>query len=200
MNAEAIPPAATPFAGGFYGGRILISGIAYALVVAPKAEGHRVDVEWSGSYKTVEGARSYNDGLANTIAMAEAGSELARWALGLRIGGLSDWYIGSQDEMEVIYRTLKPGAATNSLWSRSGINVSAIPPTYPYTLDFPAQTQDELFRTGGAEAFDEVAYWTSTQHASDSDYAWLQTFDDGYQDYWYKYNELHVRAVRRLAI
>lgn len=200
MNAVAIPQAAAPFAGGFYGGRILISGVAYALIVAPKAEGHRVDVKWNGSYKMVEGSTSFNDGLANTIAMADAGSELAQWALGLRIGGLTDWYIGSQDEMEIVYRTVKPGTAKNSLWGRSGINVSAIPPTYPYTLDFPAQTQDKLVRTGGAEAFDEVAYWTSTQHAADGDYAYCQDFVNGFQFSWSKDDKLRARAVRRLPV
>lgn len=200
MNAVAIPKPAASFAGGFYAGRILISGVAYALIVAPKAEGHRVDVKWNGSYKMVEGATSFNDGLANTIAMAEAGSELAQWALGLRIGGQSDWYIASQDEKEIIHRNLKPGLGKNSLWGRSGINVSAIPPTYPYTLDLPAQTDIELFRTGGAEAFDEEAYWTSTQHAADSNNAYSQYFDNGNQDGWSKGSKLRARAVRRLPV
>ena len=42
MNAQSIdipPPAAAPLEGGFYAGRILITGILYALIVAPKAEG-----------------------------------------------------------------------------------------------------------------------------------------------------------------
>jgi uncharacterized protein DUF1566 len=189
-----------PMAGGFYAGRILVANIAYALIVAPKASGEHRDTVWNESYANVPGALSYNDGLANTRAMAEAGSALAAWALALNIDGIGDWYLGSQDELEILYRNLKPGTETNSQWGRSGINVSAIPLTYPYLVDSPAQTVNELFRTDGTEAFDEVAYWTSTQHASYSDYAWLQYFGNGYQYYWLKDGKLRARAVRRLPL
>lgn len=204
MNAAAIdlPPsiAGTPLGGGFYAGRILTAGILYALIIAPKAEGERKAGPWSKSYDSVPGALNWNDGLANTAAMADAGSALAKWAQALRIGGYSDWYLPALDETEIAYRYLKPTAESNSLWTRSGINVSAVPPTYPYTADLPAQTSNELFRSGGSEAFDDEAYWTSTQHASSSDYAWTQDFSDGGQNYWVKDNTLRGRAFRRLAI
>jgi hypothetical protein len=203
MNAAIhLPPsvAATPLEGGFYAGRILVSGILYALIVAPKAEGERKAGAWTKSYDSVPGALSWNDGAANTAAMAEAGSAIAKWAQDARIGGYSDWYIPSADELEICYRAFKPTTDSNSLWSRSGINVSAVPPTYPYTAEFPAQTDNELFRAGGTEAFADEIYWSSTQHASTSGYAWGQDFDYGYQDGWLKDCHVRARAVRRLAI
>jgi hypothetical protein len=204
MNAVSIdlPPSVPgiPLEGGFYAGRILISGILYALIAAPKAEGERKAGAWSKSYDSVPGALSWNDGAANTAAMAESGSTLAKWAKDLTIGGYSDWYIPALDELEICYRYLKPTAEPNYLWSRSGINVSAVPPTYPYTAELPAQTQNDLFVAGGSEAFADEIYWSSTQLASDSHYAWGQDFSYGSQDYWGKDVQVKARAVRRLAI
>lgn len=200
MNAVILPPYGSPFGGGFLAGRILIAQLAYALIVAPKAEGDFAPDEWIEDYKDVPGARSYNDGLVNTAAMAVAGSELAKRIRALRIGGFDDWYLGGVDESEICFRNLKPGIGENSLYMRSGINVSAIPPTYPYSLELPTQTDCEAFRTGGSEAFEEADYWTSTQHASISSNAWGQGFASGYQSYWTKGLHTRARAVRRLAI
>jgi hypothetical protein len=197
---EILPIIGTAMGGGFYAGRILVDGQAFALVVASKADGERKDVIWIDDYKDVPGAKSYFDGLANTAAMAEAGSELAQWARGLRIGGNDDWYIPSQDELEIIYRNLKPTAEENYVYNRSGMNLSAVEPTRPYTLDTPAQTQADAFRAGGAEAFEPRWYWSSTQHASDSVCAWNQYFFSGSQYYLTTGNELRARAVRRLPL
>lgn len=195
---KAVP--GTKMDGGFYAGRIMIDDQAFALIVAPKAEGDHAPSIWIDDYKDVPGALSYNDGLANTKAMAEAGSDPAKWAMDLRIGGNDDWYIPSLDELEVIYRNLKPGAQENYCWARSGINMSAIPPTHPYTPQFPLQTVAEAFQSGGAEAFEESLYWTSTRHVADKDWAWYQDFYDGSQDYDDTDYELRARAVRRSPI
>ncbi|HEY0843788.1 MAG TPA: DUF1566 domain-containing protein [Noviherbaspirillum sp.] len=189
----------TPFAGGFYAGRIRIDSQAFALIVAPKAEGE-FDAEWNSSTKAVEDAASYFDGRANTLAMAAAGSELAKDALRLQIGDHNDWYIPSQDELEIIYRNLKPTTQGNYCWARSGINLSAVEPTRPYTPDFPKQTEADAFKAGGAQAFDDAWYWTSTQHAATTDYAWVQYFGNGSQGYDHKSSEYRARAVRRLSI
>src|ERR1035437_9185360 len=86
-NATATPTVpGTPHAGGFYAGRINVDGAIYALFVAPKATGGKKS-KWNTAKKAVAGAQSYFDGLANTNAMAEAGSKLAKWALGLTIAG-----------------------------------------------------------------------------------------------------------------
>ena len=190
---EIIPILGTSMDGGFYAGRIKVDGQPFALILLSKAEGEHRGV-WIPRYKDVPGAKSYNDGLANTQAMAEAGSGIAKKAIDLGA------YIPALDELEVIYRNLKPTARENYCYMRSGINVNAIEPTAPYAPDFTLQTQTELFQAGGAEAFAEEAYWTSTQYASDSVYAWYQYFLGGYQRYAYKYYKLRARFVRRLPI
>lgn len=121
-----VPSVGAPFGGGFYAGRMRIDGAEYALIVAPKVDGQHDDAPWSDDSKDIKGALSFCDGRANTAAMAKAGSKLAAWAQGLRIGGFDDWYVPSLDELEICYRNLKPSDETNSLYARSGINLSPV--------------------------------------------------------------------------
>ncbi len=198
---EITPILGTAMGGGYYAGRILIDGQAYALIVAPKAEGEREDVEWIDNVKSASDATPYYDGLANTSAMAVAGSQLAQWARDLRIAGADDWYLPSQDELEIIYRNLKPGTRQNYCYARSGINLSAVTPTRPYTPEHPVQTCAEAFQLGAPEAFELGWYWSSTQHAADSDSAWAQYFSYGFQCTSYgTFSQFRARSVRRLAI
>lgn len=199
-NTTNLPAIGAPFAGGFYAGKFRIGEQAYALIIAPKDGGEHVDEAWSDKYDAVDGATSYNDGLANTEAMASAGSYLGNWARGLRIAGNDDWYLPSQDELELCYRNLKPSDNENYMYGRSGINVSALPPTYPYSETNPAQTGVAAFQEDGEQAFDGALYWTSTQRAASADYAWCQYFGSGNQVNDHKGGELRARAVRRLTI
>jgi hypothetical protein len=199
-TALALPAIGTPMEGGFYIGKILLPDGPYGLVKAPKALGDFADVTW-GPRNQVAGALSFVDGRANTLAMAEADSELARRILALRIEGKDDWYLPALDEIEIGYRAAKPGTTKNYMYMRSGINLHAIPPTQPYTADDPAQTAVEIFRSGGAECFeDEVVYWTSTQYANASVSAWYQDFSNGTQDNWHKDTSCRGCAVRRFKI
>ena len=198
--AEILPLLGTSMGGGFYAGRIRIEDQVYALIVAPKSDGELASAPWIARDKSVPGALSYCDGLANTQAMAAAGSKLAKWALDLRIGGADDWYLPAQDELEILYRNLKPGQAENYCWARSGINLSSVEPTRPYTPALPVQTLAEAFQAGADEAFAESYYWTSTQHASVSVCAWYQGFGNGLQTNDLKHNKLRARAVRRLIL
>ena len=195
-----LPSAGTEMAGGFFAGCIRIDGDQFGLIVAPRVGGEHKDAIWIAKSKEVAGARSFCDGLVNTNAMMEAGSAIAKWARSLRIGGFDDWYLPAQDELEILYRAFKPTGDQNWLYNRSGINVSAEPPTYPYDFDLPGQTALEAFKAGGAEAFDAVAYWSSTQHAAYSNYAWCQLFRDGTQSYHDTYYKLRARAVRRISL
>lgn len=200
LNADiALLKPGMPFAGGFYVGQINVHGTTRLLIVSPKAQGD-LRGTWNDSDDMVEGALSYCDGRGNTAAMAAAGSELAKQITGLEINGFTDWYIPAQDELELMYRTLKPTDDSNYLYGRSGINVSAFPPSYPYTADLPAQTCIEAFREGGNEAFEAAWYWTSTQRAGNSDCAWMQYFDGGGQDDDLKSYESRARAVRSLIL
>lgn len=105
-KAEILPIIGTSMGGGFYAGRIRIDNSVFALIAAPKAEGEKDASEWIAKYRDVPGAKSYCDGLANTMAMAEEQSKLAIWVQALRIGGNDDWYgklIGASHEHSLPY-------------------------------------------------------------------------------------------------
>ena len=189
----------TPVAGGFFARALRINGRPHAVIVSNKEEGEFTAQIWNGDLKRVAGALSFYDGLANTRAMARAGSEIAKRVLKLRIGGVDGWCIGARDQTEVLYRVFKPGVYTCDQW-RSGDNPSSIPPGYPYAKKDMVQTAVKAFRKGGAEALEEEAYWTSTQYGPGSDCAWYLRFYDGYQSYLLKSAELRVRVLRMISI
>jgi hypothetical protein len=189
----------SPFEGGFYGGKITSHNGAkiFAIVWAPKAQGETKAV-WLPTYTDVPGATSCWHSMDNTRAMAEAGSPLAQWALGLEINGKKDWCIPARDIVELAYRHLKPGTRANYCSFRDGDNPSSMPAGYPYTETDPVQTAVEAFRTGGAEAFEEDWYWTSTQYSSYG--AWGQGLSRGSQGYYDKKYEGLGRAVRLIQL
>ena len=117
MQTEIPTIPGTEFGGGFYAGRFFIGNEAYALIVAPKALGETEKMAWNNSYDTVTGALSYADGLANTRAMAEAGSELAKKILDLRIGGFDDWHLPSRLQQLVSFYELQSAA----VFARGGL-------------------------------------------------------------------------------
>ncbi len=107
MKTQKIPTKpGTAFGGGFYAGRFYIGADAYALIVAPKAEGQIEPMPWNKSLKLVTGATSYCDGLANTKAMAKADSALAKRIRMLRIGGFDDWHLPSRLQLLMAYYEL----------------------------------------------------------------------------------------------
>lgn len=103
----ALPTIGAPFAGGFYAGRLFIRDEPHALILAPKADGELEDVRWHKNTKRIDGATHYADGLANTRAMAEAGSPLAKQILALRIGGFDDWHLPSRLQALVLFGELR---------------------------------------------------------------------------------------------
>lgn len=111
MKTPKLPQPGTAFGGGFYAGRFYIGADAYALIVSPKAEGQIEPMPWNKSLKSVAGATSYCDGLTNTMAMAKAGSALAKQILKLRIGGFDDWHLPSRLQLLIAYHELKTAKA-----------------------------------------------------------------------------------------
>lgn len=186
----------TAFEGGFYGGKIRIGVAIFAIVWAPKAEGE-ITGKWLDTYTSVPGATSCFDSMANTQAMAEAGSPIAKQALAASIGGHTDWCIPARDVLEMGYRYLKPTTVENDVY-RHGDNPSSIPAGYPYTETSPTQTTVEAFQEGKAEAFDDVWYASSTQFSED--YAWSQYFGYGLQSYYSKVYERRCRFVRLIQL
>jgi Protein of unknown function (DUF1566) len=187
-----------PFEGGFFGGVVRVDAALFAIVWAPKAEGETTGA-WLASGADVPGARSCADSLTNTLALAEAGSDLAKWALALRINGFDDWCLPSRDVLELAYRHLKPSTYKTGGYFRDGDNPTSVPPGYPYASGDPVvQTPAIAFQKGNAEAFDEAWYWSSSQSSAGG--AWGQDFNNGNQDSDDKSFEARARAVRRFPL
>lgn len=196
MHKSDIPPLGTPFGGGFAVVTYRCGGNEYLQIDAGKAG------ELRGIYgargQLIEGANSYTDGRANTVAMASAGSKLAKQALDLRIGGYADWGIYARDQLELAFRYFKPTDDENWCSFRDGENPSALPPTYPYTKQDPVQTAIESYRAGGENAFLREYYLASTQYSAGN--AWVQHFDYGVQGTSGKISEFAARVGRRILI
>jgi len=198
INRTTLPAIGSPFEGGFYMGLYLLAGQLQALIRAPAAEGFNAPQPWGQCGTMIAGANSFNDGQANTRAMAEAECPHATWALSLSIGGHQDWFIPSRDETEIVYRVCKPTTEENYCSFRDGDNPSSVPAGYPYTAESPAQSSIAAFCQGGAEALEDCSYWTSTQNGPYG--AWIQYFDGGTQNGVGKVNARPAFAVRRITV
>jgi len=212
------------------------TGERYALVVAPKEyEGGRDsspaaglptgDLEWDTQDRGGEsGAITRWNGLeaTNTIlAKNDSSYEAFEFIRSLRqnypapaVDGGSDWYLPALDELELIYRNLKPVTADNYISTQTetfpgsqdnGFNPSSDPQGSAYTANDPSQTSATDFQSGGAEAVDLEYYWTSTDTNDSGGQAWYQRFTasglEGNQYGASKDNtSLSVRPVRRVVL
>ena len=200
------PPAiGSAYGGGFYAGRINVSGTIYNLVVAPKASGENSSREW-GTYGTTTGTTSVINGPTNSASLAARGAayQAAVFCEGLTIGGYSDWYLPAKNELEVLYYFLKPTTDANSTFGGSNANaVSPEPISQNYSESSPTQTTAtgvNGFRTGELNAFasTDSEYWSSTEGSANE--AWRQVFENGAQSTANKDGSYHVRAVRRIPV
>lgn len=66
--------------------------------------------------------------------------------------------------------------------------------------ELPNRREQALLYANLKEEFKESWYWSNTQHASTSSYAWYQSFGGGYQYDYPLTSELRARAVRRLLV
>lgn len=196
---KAAPAVATPAIGQAYGGGFVtgitrdpVTGKRYLHITAGAA--HELVGKWGEYGEKIDGADSFTDSLANTKAMAAAGSELAAKVLALSIEGFTDWVIPARDVQELQYRHFKPTTEENWAGARSGDNPNSEPVGLLYSEEDPAQTAHAAFQEGGAEAFRDTWYWSSSQRSATS--AFSMYFDDGNQGYYGKDDELRVRPVR----
>jgi hypothetical protein len=197
----ALPAIGSAFGGGYFAGQISTAGngIAdYNLVIGPVASAENSSIQWKTSATSTPGTTSVIDGPTNSSNMNNASHPAAQFCEGLSIGGFSDWYMPAKNELEVCYYNLKPSTQTNS--TGSGTNTNAVPSRGSnYTSGTPAQTSATAFQSGGSEAFQQAAYWSSTERTAT--YAWGQNFFTGYQDNsTYKSSSFRVRAIRRVAV
>ena len=200
-SVQYVPTVAgTAYGGGFYAGRMKIGADSYALIVAPKASGESASLAVKTSNDSTAGTTSTWNGAANTAAMIAAGAAAhpaASFCKNLTIGGYTDWVLPAKDQLELLYRQLKPDATANN--TSYGANPSSDPVGANYTAGAPAQTAIAAFRTGGAEAFAvDSYYWTSTEYSST--YDWIQIFSSGLQGGTTKGGSYRVRAVRMVKI
>lgn len=196
MNNQ--PEILTAIAGGFFVGILVHNDEPHALIVSPKEHGEFNHVTWLDNRADVFQATDYVNGYSNTVAMAEAGSELARKILQLEINGFKDWALPARDQLELLYRNAKPGTYGNACTFRDGDNPSSIPPGYPYLESLPLQCEDKSFQTDGPESLEEAWYWSSTQYSASC--AWNQDFGNGYQDNLVKDYRARARAVRMIPL
>jgi hypothetical protein len=168
-----LPALGAEFGGGFYGGEIVVDGVRYALIVAPKSVGEKMDLEYKLKDRgTADGTTSDDDGLTNSNLINDANHPAAHFCRSLRISEHDDWYLPSRDELMRIWMALGPNRANTP----------------------------ELFKSGAAEAFEGRWYRSSTEYAPYAGYAWIVDFGDGSQNVSFKNYLYGVRAVRRLKI
>ncbi|MGX9761911.1 DUF1566 domain-containing protein [Pseudomonas shahriarae] len=196
---KAAPAVTIPAIGQAYGGGF-VTGITRDPVTGKRSlhissgAAHELVGKWGEYGVKIEGADSFTDSRANTQAMAAAGSELAAKVLALSIGGYNDWAIPARDVQELQYRHFKPTTEENWAGSRNGDNPNSEPVGLLYSEEDPVQTIHTAFQEGGAEAFRDTWYWSSSQRSAYD--AFTMYFDDGSQYYVAKYPELRVRPVR----
>ena len=107
----AFGQASTPKIGDTYAGGIVfyLNGQGGGLAAAPVDQGE--DIAWhNGSYiETGATAAELGNGKANTAAIVAKqgkGNYAASLCANLELGGFKDWYLPSEDELNLIYKNL----------------------------------------------------------------------------------------------
>jgi len=188
------------YGGGFYAGQISTTGNSvadYYLVTGPisTAESNK---QWKTSNSAGD-PTSVIDGPTNSTTMNSGTYPAAQFCKAVTAGGFNDWYMPAINELQVLYFNLKPTTTSNN--TSYGLNPNAVPArTTYYTAGNPAQTTAADFITStGAQAFTNVAYWSSTEASTYQGFS--EKFNNG-QVYGYasKTTTSKVRAVRRVAV
>lgn len=106
MQTYSIPPIGTvwPGQGGIFVGigRGQNGQGDYALILPTDAAATFAPGPWGERGLDVPSATSQHDGLANTQAMATAGSQLAQQILALRIEGHADFYLPAKADADLL--------------------------------------------------------------------------------------------------
>jgi hypothetical protein len=221
-TGTAPPAIGSAHLGGFYVGRIVVDGLIYRLIISPKSDETSLGLT-NTNRSLPAGCTSLIDGWANTLAMMAASGTpatefpAANWCRTRTTGGYTDWYLPSRDELELMYRNLKPSSNQNFVYSPApgpfgpavdappaGQNLNSLPRGSVYTTTVPAQTSVFAFQQGNSQAMQGAGNnWSSTavvnQNPALSVHAWLMTMITGEQ---YSQNTPNtqqiIRPVRRV--
>ena len=105
-------------------------------------------------------------------------------------------YIGliGNSQGEAYHLVLLPGDNDDATWQEQMDWAKSI------GGDLPNRIEQAMLWAGHKDQFKKDWYWSNEQHHTASGCAWVQTFSNGYQYGYRKYDELRARAVRRLPI
>jgi hypothetical protein len=201
----------------------------FRVIISPKSSGENLSKAYKNAATAAPAATgTLTEGLKATLAMVADGDSTvypaAHFCNDLSIGGYTDWYLPARDELELIFRNLKPMTDNNyttadrptgatpdyknlgSLGDTSaspGVNNNSDPQGVAYTAGSPAQTSVAAFQTGGAEAMTvgSKQYFSSTEYNITT--AWVQYYYNipySRQTFNAKNNPDIIRAVRRSII
>jgi hypothetical protein len=113
---STIPPIGTFIEGGYVAGiidTVDADGERYLLLVSPKV--NEANLQWSTTTGVGSTVISKWNGLENTIALATTQFPAAKYCADVVINGYSDWYLPAIDELELVYRNLKPTNLINEM-------------------------------------------------------------------------------------
>lgn len=194
------PDIGSVYQGGYMGGQMSTTqnGVAtHNIIVAPLATGGGTMV-WKTSNTVSTNPDGYN-GYANSVSLYTAGHTAAIFCRNLTIGGYTDWYMPSMQEIEILYWNLKPTTAGHNptIWPGNNIAVPNRSTLTTYATH-PGQTTVALFQSGGAQAFTADYHWTSNNWGD----TWgrYTSFLDGFAWGGTKSTSLKVRAIRKVVV
>lgn len=200
-GSSGIPPAeiGDTFGGGYYAGLLSTSadGVpTHILVVAPKTTGETL-LAYNLNATSDPGAVSVFDGFTNTTNIADADHPAAQFCKNLSIGGYTDWYLPSIEELDILYKNLKPTESNSTSFGTN--NYSVTKSSSNYVTARPGLVNNPIFRSGGAEALQDWYYISSTQGSSTNRVSGIR-FDNGSRSLTalFKDEQNNVRAIRKV--
>ena len=184
------------YQGGYYAGTITYSleswlgggTPSYQLIVAPKASGEasstkqlKTSITTTGTPNTTSSPGSNWDGYHNTYTSAVGTSTVhpaSNYCQGLTIGGYSDWYLPSKQEIGLAFSNL----AYLTDWLTGGT---------------------EEFEVDGSSWYNLGFYWASTEQTYAGAPGWYTDGAGGFANIvngFSKTETFWVRAIRRVAV